>query len=196
MHFSSDAIDVKQSVESTFKVWGRSLTTALNEVHFIVNLYSFPQHLVSQANPYPSQPFANPPPPPQAEQLPNSQVRTSKMVDSLDYHPCPSRLASRIHPFIFLKTPQGFTSLSRTLVEFSLKLLYSTMCGKYFQIYGVHIRRKCIDSRHFYSCPSQLKTHLQVFVITHQAEENYLFLQAVFFRKSVSPDSRKWWRKL
>ena len=71
MHFSSDAIDVKQSVESTFKVWGRSLTTALNEVHFIVNLYSFPQHLVSQANPYPSQPFANPPPPPRRS---NSQT--------------------------------------------------------------------------------------------------------------------------
>ena len=30
------------------------------------------------------------------------------------------------------------------LVEFSLKLLYSTMCGKIFQIYGVHISRKCI----------------------------------------------------
>ena len=40
------------------------------------------------------------------------------------------------------------------LVEFSLKRLYF---GK-FQIYGVHIPRKCIDSRHFYSCPSPLKT--------------------------------------
>ena len=39
------------------------------------------------------------------------------------------------------------------LVEFSLKLLYSTMCGKNFQIYGVHIPRKFIDSRHLYSCP-------------------------------------------
>ena len=32
------------------------------------------------------------------------------------------------------------------------------MRGKHFQIYGVHIPRKCIDSRQFYSCPSQLKT--------------------------------------
>ena len=39
------------------------------------------------------------------------------------------------------------------LVEFSLELLYSTMCGENFQIYGAHIPRKCIDSRHFYSCP-------------------------------------------
>ena len=49
------------------------------------------------------------------------------------------------------------------LVEFSLKILCSTMCEKNFQIYGVHIPRKCIDSRHFYSCPSPLKTCPQVF---------------------------------
>ena len=33
-------------------------------------------------------------------------------------------------------------SLSRMLVEFSLKLVYSSMCGKNFQTYGVHIPRK------------------------------------------------------
>ena len=27
------------------------------------------------------------------------------------------------------------------------------MCGKNFQIYGFHIPRKYIDSRHIYSCP-------------------------------------------
>ena len=27
------------------------------------------------------------------------------------------------------------------------------MCGKNFQIYGVHIPRKCIDSRHFTHAP-------------------------------------------
>ena len=33
----------------------------------------------------------------------NPQVGTSKMVNSVVYHPCPSRLYSRIHPpFIFL----------------------------------------------------------------------------------------------
>ena len=52
------------------------------------------------------------------------------------------------------------------LVEFSLKLLYSTLYVKNFEIYGVHIPRKCIDSRHFYSCPSPLKTRPQVLVIT------------------------------
>ena len=41
------------------------------------------------------------------------------------------------------------------LIALSLKLLYSTMCGKnfhIFQIYGVHNPRKCIDSRYFHSC--------------------------------------------
>ena len=45
------------------------------------------------------------------------------------------------------------------LAEFSLKLVYSAMCGKNFKICGVHIPRKCIESRHFHSCypPSLLK---------------------------------------
>ena len=48
-------------------------------------------------------------------------------------------------------------SLSRMLVEFSLKLVYSVMCGKNFLIYAVHIPRKCIESS-FYSClPPNLK---------------------------------------
>ena len=40
------------------------------------------------------------------------------------------------------------------------------MCRKNFQIYGVHIPRKCIDLRQFYSCPSHLKTRPQVLAIT------------------------------
>ena len=44
-------------------------------------------------------------------------------------------------------------SLSRMLVEFSLKPVYSIIIGKNFQIYGLHIPRKCIESRHFYPCP-------------------------------------------
>ena len=77
------------------------------------------------------------------------------------------------------------------LVEFSLKLLNCTMCEKTFQNYGVLITIKCIDSRHYYSCPYP---PLQVLVITSYA--NYSFPQAAFFRKSVFHNSRKKWRKL
>ena len=45
------------------------------------------------------------------------------------------------------------------LVEFSLKLLHSNMFRKNLELYGVHIPRKCIDSRYFYSFPSPLKTY-------------------------------------
>ena len=42
MHFLCDATDLKQSVEGTLEGSGKSLATVLDEVHFIVNLYSFP----------------------------------------------------------------------------------------------------------------------------------------------------------
>ena len=53
------------------------------------------------------------------------------------------------------------------------------------QIYGVHIPRKCIESGHFYSFLSPLKTRSQIFAITPQAKENYSFPQVAFFPKSV-----------
>ena len=55
------------------------------------------------------------------------------------------------------------------------------MRGKNFQIYGVHIPGKCIDSSQFYSCPSSLKTRPQVLVtgprqkeITHSPRQHSL----------------------
>ena len=51
MHVLCDAVDLKQSVEGTLKVQKKSLTTFLDEVHFIVALYSFPLLLVPQPNP-------------------------------------------------------------------------------------------------------------------------------------------------
>ena len=119
----------------------------MDEIRFIVNLYSFPLPLVPQPNrsfpkvrhlhPSQTEQLPNIPTPPSfSVNLPffwgylNSQVRTNKMVNCLVYHPCPSRLAPRIHPFIFLWTP---LSLSRMLVAFFVKLLYSTTCGKIFK---------------------------------------------------------------
>ena len=40
------------------------------------------------------------------------------------------------------------------------------MYAKNCQIYGVHIPEKCIDSRHFYSCPASLETLPEGLVIT------------------------------
>ena len=100
--------------------------------------------------------------------------------------------------YIFSKSYKLPRALSPSimLVEFSLKLLYSIMCGKKFQIYGLHIHWKCIDLRNFCLFPSPPKTRIQVVVITSYAEENYWFPQAAFFRKPVSPNSRKEWKNL
>ena len=144
MHFSCDVIDLMQSVESTLNVQEKSFTTVLDEVHFIVKLYSFPLPLVLQANlsffKVRHLPLS------QAERLPKLthsffvnpsflrisqlQVRINKMVNRLDYHPRFSRLSSRILSYLY-KLHRAL-SLSRILVEFSLKLLHSTLCGKNF----------------------------------------------------------------
>ena len=119
---------------------------------------------------------------------PNRQVRINKMVNSISL----KETSFHVSKYKLLRA----LSLSRMLAEFSLKLLYSTKCGKNFQIDGVHIPGKCTDSRHFHSWSSPLKTCPQVFVITSKAEGNYSFPQATLFRKSVFPKSRKEWKKL
>ena len=69
--------------------------------------------------------------------------------------------------FVLQYQPQRCTLISLNSLGFYLSpecllsflwLIYSTICGKTFSIYGVRIR-KWIESMHFYSCPSSpLKT--------------------------------------
>ena len=56
------------------------------------------------------------------------------------------------------------------------------MGGTIFQIYGVDIPRKCIESRHFYSCPSQsklnpkfLSSHSRQKEIAHSPRQHFFF---------------------
>ena len=100
----------------------------------------------------------------------NPQVTTKKLANSVFYHPCPSRLASGIRPYFF--NSLEFYSLQNACGIFWL--VYSTMCGKKFSIYGVHIR-KCIESMHFYWLPSSaLRTPC-----------------TIFWKKSVSPQGQE-----
>ena len=83
-------------------------------------------------------------------------------------------------------------SFSRMLAEFFLKFVYSTMCGKNFQIYGVHNPRKCIESRHFYSCPPLPTQNFPPSSYRNTlGREKLLIPPAALFQKSVSPNSRK-----
>ena len=63
----------------------------------------------------------------------NTQVRANKLVNSVVYHPCPSILASRIHPYpYFFKLLKGFISLQHACWIFSDLYIPSRM-RKLFQ---------------------------------------------------------------
>ena len=100
----------------------------------------------------------------------NPQVRINKLVNIVVHHPCPSRLASGIHPYFFKLL--RVLSLSRMLVEFSLTCIFHHVWEK-SSVYGVHIR-KCIESMYCYSC---LKSPLK-------------FLGKIFW-KSVPPKGQE-----
>ena len=90
---------------------------------------------------------------PSFSKISQPQVKLKKMVSSVFYNPCPSRLASRVnilsHFFKFLRS----LYLSRMILEFSITCVFYYVWGKVLN-FGVHIHRKCIESRHFYSCSS------------------------------------------
>ena len=64
----------------------------------------------------------------------NPQVRINKMVNkhTVDYHPSPSQLISKIHPLIFLWTPKGFISREYFL-KFFLNLFIPPWLRKSFK---------------------------------------------------------------
>ena len=98
----------------------------------------------------------------------NPQVRINKMVNkhTVDYHPSPSQIPARVHPFIFLWTQEG-VYLSRIFLEFFLNLYIPPFHSKKWicLFYLMH--------------PS--KTLPQVFIITRQAEGDYPFLPNSIF---------------
>ena len=105
------------------------------------------------------------------------QIRTNKLVNSVFYHPCPSRLASGMHPFHISLNSSGFY-LSRMLVEFSLTYIFQNAWEKVFNLQCSHFQ-KIIKSMLFYSCPS---------LPTQKSWQNFL--------KICFPQDRRCGRKL
>ena len=101
----------------------------------------------------------------------NPQVRINKMVNkhTVDYHPSPSELTSRIHPLIFLWTSKGFIIYSKCFLNF-FKPVFWTMVAEKFQIHGVKITGKCICESKNWIClfllMSLSKSLSQVIIIT------------------------------
>ena len=126
------------------------------------------------------------------------QVKITQMVNehTVDYHPSPSELTSRIYPLIFLWTPEGFIPLEYFLNFFS-NLYIPPWLGKSFKFMVLRLMENAfvtqnIESVHFYLWP--LTKFSLRFPLLHpplQPEENYSlpkqnFLKIYFFA------SRKW----
>ena len=77
----------------------------------------------------------------------NPLVRTKKLVNSVFYHPCLSRLASGIRFFKLLRV------LSLQNACWIFWIVYSNMWGKNFSIYCVHIPRKSLNLCFFTHAP-------------------------------------------
>ena len=124
----------------------------------------------------------------------NSQVRINKMVNkhTVDYHPSPSQLISRIHTLIFLWTPKGFIS-PESFLNFFLNLYIPPWLQKSFKFMVlrllantlIHLWVKKLNLFIFTHAPS--KTLPQVFIITSKAEGNYPFLPNSVFWRSIFP---------
>ena len=92
------------------------------------------------------------------------QARINKMVNkhTVDYHPSPSQLISKIHTLIFLCTRKGFIS-PESFLNFFLNLYIPPWLQKSFK-FSVKITANTfvsqkIESVHFYSCPQPKLYH-------------------------------------
>ena len=109
-------------------------------------------------------------------------IRINKMVNSLDYHPCPSRLASRIHPFIFLYTHEGFISLSpECLLNFLSNSYIPSYVGKIFKFMELTFLENALirgifthSIPHSKLVPKFLSSHPRQKEITHSPRQHSL----------------------
>ena len=88
----------------------------------------------------------------------NPQARINKMVNkhTVNYHPSPSQLISRIHTVMFPWTPKGFIS-PESFLNFFLNPYIPVWLRKSFKfillrLLQIHLWVKQIESVHFYSC--------------------------------------------
>ena len=129
----------------------------------------------------------------------NSLVRINKTVNehTINYHPSPSELTSRIHPLIFPWTPKGYISPAYFLNCFSKNYIYPTMFAEKFQIHGVKITGKYICESKNSICsflilhpPPKKKTSPRFLSLPLKAEGNYPFSPNNVFLKSIFPQQK------
>ena len=82
----------------------------------------------------------------------NPQVTSNKVVNSVVCSSCPSRLASRIHPFIFLSTSWGCISLQNACWIFG-KLYIPSCVGKTFKFMMITFLGNALNLEIFWKSP-------------------------------------------
>ena len=111
---------------------------------------------------------------------------------SVDYHPSPSQLISRIHTLIFLWTPKGFIS-PESFLNFFLNLYIPSWLQKSFK-FSVKITANTFVSQkiefvHFYTCP-QAKLYHKVLSLSSRQKGIAHSSETVFFEDIFSWEER------
>ena len=100
----------------------------------------------------------------------NRQIRINKLVNNVFLPPFSFKMSLKDTSFHISLNSLGFC-LSIMLAELSLTCIFQHVWEN-FSIYGVHIPRKCVESIHFYSCPSlPLKTPGRIFCKSFSPED-------------------------
>ena len=109
------------------------------------------------------------------------QVRINKKINehTVNYHPSPSSLTSRIHHLIFLWIPKGFIFAEYFLNFFFKPVYLSPWLMKSFKFTVLRLLENTfvsqkIESGHFYSC-TQVKLSSRFLSSQIHAEVTYLF---------------------
>ena len=121
-------------------------------------------------------------------------MRINKIVNkhTVDYHPSPSQLISRIHTLIFLWTPKGFIS-PESFLNFFLNLYIPPWLQKSFK-FSVKITANTfvsqkIESVHFHSCP-QAKLYRRFLSLSSRQKGIAHSSRTVFFEDIFSWEER------
>ena len=112
------------------------------------------------------------------------------MVNSIDYHPCPSRLASRCILSYFYELLRTF-SLSSMLVEFSLKLVYIPPCVENFFKFMVFTFLENALNLGIFTHVSPHSKLAPKFLLSHPRQKEITHSQGSIFPKICFPNSRR-----
>ena len=123
---------------------------------------------------------------------------------TVDYHPSLSQLTSKIHPFLFLWTRNGFISPEYFLIFFS-NLYIPPWLQKSFKFMVLRLLANTfvnqrVESVHFYSCPEQnsppCSYHYPKGSTKFPIPPELRFLKVYFFPNEKKDMELKRWPKL